>query len=175
MIKRDRAILEYLEKFRVLSRDQIAALVCPEVANPKKTANRICKRLARDGYLTIVPQPREKQYLYMPKPPIIKGNIDHFLEIAQLYIALGMPEHFDVEPRFNDYEPDVYTTVDHQKVCIEVQRSRISDRKMQSKVDEFMMSYYMKQHEANILWIYSSNRYDVKASDAFIIKQGKEW
>jgi hypothetical protein len=179
MIKRDRAILEYLEKFRVLSRDQIAALVCPEVANPAYIANRICKRLGRDGYLTVLPQRLGEQYLYMPDPPIIhprSTRINHFLKIADLYIELGKPNHYDVEPPFNNYRPDVYATIGEISVCIEVQLTRVAKRKIQSKVDRFVRSYYLGEHKARVIWIYTEKTYDLKAPNGiFTVKQGVRW
>jgi hypothetical protein len=168
MNDRDRRIIDLLRKFRVLSRDHIAALVCSEVANPAYTAWRICNRLARDGYIIAIPQEHARPYLYMPNPPIINkrsSRIDHFLAIADLYLTLGCPDHYDVEPPFangNGYRPDVYATIDGERVCIEIQRSHKSNRHIQAKVNGFIRTFYRGDHKARTLWIVSDRRYNVK-------------
>ncbi|UOF90729.1 hypothetical protein LSG31_00150 [Fodinisporobacter ferrooxydans] len=180
MLARDQSILHYLNAFRVLSRDQIATLVCNDVKNPAYIASRVCKRLGRDGHLTILAQEKGKQNLYMPKPPLIHPRsirVNHFLAIADLYIKLDKPQVFDVEPAYfqHGYRPDVYAIIDGIPVCIEVQLSRISKKKMQDKANRFIQSYYHSEHKAKTLWIYSSIHYDVKLFGTFRIKNGLEW
>jgi hypothetical protein len=178
VIQRDLAILRALEKFRVMCRDHIARLFFSDVSNPIVSTNRVIKRLIRDGYAVAVPQENGKPYLYMPNPTIIhprSRRIEHFLKIVDLYIETCLPDHFDVEPTFsNEYRPDVYATINGERMVIEVQRTRISNRKMQEKVDAFMRSYYMKEHDARTMWICASMRYDVSVESGFKVIIGEE-
>lgn len=51
MKKRDLEILKLLEKFKCLTRDQIAFLHFSTNARPHISANNVLKRLRRDGYI----------------------------------------------------------------------------------------------------------------------------
>ena len=163
MTKRDKLIIQYLKHFRVMARDQIAQLACPEVARPVVTVNRILKRLSRDGYVLPIPQVKDRPYLYMPNPAIIhhrSNKIEHFLGLVDIYLRLKKPKIFEVEPQINDeYVPDAYTRINDRPVIIEYQRTLISTKKMQSKVDAFVESYVRKQHDARTLLIVSDHNY----------------
>lgn len=177
MTDRDKMILAMLNRFRVLSRDQIGSLICPEVARPHVTVNRIVKRLQRDGWILQVPRPKDQQYLYMPNPARINmqsSKIPHFLALVDLYIMLKQPEVFEVEPPVSEsYRPDAYTRIRDTPIVIEYQRSLVSTKKIQKKVDEFAESFYLKKHDSRVLWLYSGVRYHVKVPDGFTVVHKK--
>jgi len=138
------------------------------------TINRIMKRLCRDGYALPIPQVKDRPYLYMPNPSVIhpqSPKIPHHLALADLYIQIGQPKIYEIEPKINDdYVPDVYTRLD-TPIIVELQRTVISQKKMQAKVEAFVDSFYRKQHDARTLWIVSDYVYNVKVPEGFNIVQ----
>jgi hypothetical protein len=155
----------------------LASLICPEVARPSVTINRILKRMSRDGYILQVPQVKDRPYLYMPNPSIIhpqSNKIEHFMAIADLYIAMKQPKIFEVEPMINDdYRADAYirNSDSDKPVLVEIQRTVISTRRMQAKVDEFVKAYLKKQHDAQTLWIISDVTYRLEVPAGFSVVQ----
>lgn len=167
-----------MKHFRVLSRDQLASLTCPEVSRPSVTINRIMKRLSRDGHVLQVPQVKDRPYLYMTNPSMIhpqSNKIAHFLGLADLYIHMNQPKIFEVEPIINDeYRPDIYTRLhdaDNTAVLIELQRTLISVKRMQEKVDQFAKAYHKKEHDAKTLWIVADSEYRIAVPSGFTIVQ----
>jgi len=124
-----------------------------------------------NGCITQIQRERDKPYIYMPNPTLIhpKGiKIDHYLKIVDFYIHTGCPPVFVPEPNYKNYKPDVYM---HDKkgnpICVEIQITPISSKKMQKKVDEFV-STYKKEHDAKIMLLVSNNAYDsVKMPSTF--------
>jgi len=111
----------------------------------------------------------------MPNPSIIhpqSNKISHFIAIADLYIGLKQPKVFEVEPVINDdFRPDAYVRDISlpSPVLVEVQRTVISTKKMQAKVDEFVKSYLKKQHDAKALWIISDVEYRLDIPEGFSV------
>lgn len=141
-----------------MSRDHIAQLHCLDVARPEATASRICKRLSRDGYIITIPQPKDRPYLYKAKGTSIRENtsrLEHYLAIVDAYIDLGCPNVFEVEPAWPSYRPDAYAQVDGQYVCIEVQTSKVTNKRIQNKINRFVRSWQRQEHDATTLWIRS--------------------
>lgn len=132
------------------------------------------KRLARDSWVTTVHRPKDEQYLYMPNPTMIhpeSSKLKHALALVDLYIELGCPAVYQVEPNICEtYRPDVYMRNPHP-IIVEVQRSTVSKKKMQQKVDGFVQSYYLKQHDAKELWFISTVEYNVEIPSGFVLKQ----
>jgi hypothetical protein len=87
------------------------------------------------------------------------SKIDHHLKIVDFYIHSGMPEIFIPEPNFKNYKPDVYMK-DKQgnPICVEIQLTPISTKRMQVKMDEFV-STHGKEHDAKIMLLVSNNEY----------------
>lgn len=99
----------------------------------------------------------------MPNPTLIHPKtvkLEHYLKIVDTYIAAGCPPSFIPEPVFGEYRPDAYM-IDRKKnpVCIEVQLTPISTKKMQTKIEQFVNTYN-KEHNATTLLLVSDNRYD---------------
>lgn len=114
----------------------------------------------------------------MPNPTIIhpeSQNCRHFIGIVDLYIQLGKPEVFEVEPVCNpNYRPDIYCRLDYPLV-VEYQRSKITIKKMQEKIDNFAKAYVNGEHDAKTLWIMSNIRYNIKEPEGFRIIQSNVW
>ena len=157
MIKRDRKILDTVEQFRCLSRDQVAMLFFNHCKKPVTNANNALKRLRDRGYLDIA---RDMQpYVYMIKPAPIKSNsnkIEHFKAIGDVYIALKQRYNiktFDVEPRYDNtrVRPDIFTIAKGTPFFIEVQNSVYTNRTMQKKIDLYK-EYYASGDYASFTW-----------------------
>lgn len=128
------------------------------------------KRLSLNGWVLQVPRPKDEAYLYMPNPAMIhteSSKIRHYLAIADVYIRRGKPNVFEVEPYFDDkYRPDAYMR-NPSPVLVEVQRSYISHKKMQDKVDGFVRTYREGKHDAKTLWIVSDDEFKVRWPEGF--------
>lgn len=113
----------------------------------------------------------------MPKPTIIpefSGRQHHFMSIADIYISLGQPPEFVVEPDLDcKYCPDAYAvTAKGTKLLIECQLSRISNPKMQEKINDFAATY--PKHQINGLLIYYAGKeYQIQKPEGFQILQKK--
>jgi hypothetical protein len=115
-----------------------------------------------NGSITQIQRERDKPFLYMPNPTLIHPRtikIDHYLKIVDFYIHTGCPDNFIPEPPYKEYKPDVY--MKDQKgnpICVEIQITPISTKKMQQKIDQFVSSYG-KEHDAKILLLVTNNDY----------------
>lgn len=70
------------------------------------------------------------------------------------------PKIFEIEPQMNkEYQPDVYTIVNDRPIIIEYQRTLISAKKMQEKVNLFVESHIRKNHDAKTLLLVSDHKY----------------
>ncbi|WP_100408478.1 replication-relaxation family protein [Bacillus solitudinis] len=146
MRKRDLDIIKALERFRCLSRDQVAALFFANTKNAINNANVSLKRLRDRGYIDA--NTERQPFVYFPRPATIKktGNkVDHFLKMADVYIALikhKEPRRFDVEPRYDaDIRPDVFTIWKGSPFFIEVQNSVYSANVMRKKLERYQAFY----------------------------------
>lgn len=98
----------------------------------------------------------------MPNPAVLHHRsvkLDHYLKIIDFYIHTGCPEHFIPEPNWKDYKPDVYMK-DRKgnDICVEIQITPISAKKLQTKIEEFVSSYG-KLHNAKVLLLVSDSSY----------------
>ena len=111
----------------------------------------------------------------MPNPARMhhqSSKLEHFLGIADLFIRMGQPQVFDVEPHITDnYRPDVYMVKDDRHAIVEYQRTIISHKKMQNKVDAFVAAYNSGRHNCRTLLIVTDYRYNVTAPSSFKIVQ----
>lgn len=115
-----------------------------------------------NGCITQIKRERDKPYIYMPNPAILHHRsvkLDHQLKLVDFYIHAGCPPHFIIEPKFGEYNPDVYMK-DRQgnAICVEVQLTPISTKKMQKKVEQFTTTSG-KEHDAKIMLLVSDNEY----------------
>ena len=143
MNKRDKAILDDLIRFRVMSRDDIAEIHFKELKNPITSANLVLKRLTRDGY--IKSDNTRRQYIYSHIDNTIKkdsSKIPHFLEIVRAYkemCRIEKPSKFIVEPRYGKGLAQPDSLVVWRKIIffLEVQTSRISKNDLNDKINRY--------------------------------------
>jgi hypothetical protein len=113
----------------------------------------------------------------MPNPALINEQspkILHFLGIADIYMTLGRPAIYEVEPKITDeYQPDAYTRLTEGPAVVELQRSTISTKKFQNKVDLFVEAYRRNKHDARTLLVYSDKPYNITLPSGFRVEQRK--
>lgn len=138
---RDKAIVSDLLKFRCMDRDSIAELhVGENVKYPINAVNNILKRLVRDGHVTCSTQ--FSPYVYFHSETRIKSNsvkIPHYLEILNVYkdmLKYDKP-YYVVEPKYSKglVEPDAFAIFKGTPFFIEVQRSNITQKEIDNKID----------------------------------------
>jgi hypothetical protein len=99
----------------------------------------------------------------MPNPATLHHRsvkLDHYLKIVDFYIHTGCPKIFIPEPPFKDYKPDVYMKdLKGNAICVEIQITLISTKKMQTKIDQFVATHN-KEHDAKIMLLVSDNAYN---------------
>ncbi|NEY99218.1 replication-relaxation family protein [Heyndrickxia shackletonii] len=146
MRQRDLDILNSLEKFKCLERDQIAALHFSKNANPIVNCNRVLKRLRTQSYILANTNRSFQQYLYFLNPSSLKldsQKIDHYLMIAQGYIDLNNLSPvsvYDIEPKikYAEFIPDVKMEwLGNKTYFLEYQNSLYSCHQMHQKLGKY--------------------------------------
>lgn len=149
MNERDRAILNNLNMFRCMSRDQIVSLHFNSLKNPINSCNSVLKRLTRDNYIKC--SKRFSPYVYFPAESKIKETsqkIPHFLELVNTIIemkAFKEPKHLMIEPKYGGkgtIEPDIFCMWYGNPMFIEVQRNVYTKEVMQKKISLYEEYYY---------------------------------
>lgn len=157
MKQRDLAILNDLQRFRCLTRDNIIDLHFSHLKQPVTSCNTVLKRLRRDGYIEV--NTNYQQYLYFYSPSPIKKDstkIPHFLKIAEFYISLlkfEIPKTFIVEPKYRKgfMEPDAFMIWKRAPFFVEIQRSIYSDKMIKEKIKRYE-DYYFSEEWKNESW-----------------------
>lgn len=186
---RDKAIIEDLNHFRCMSRDDIADLHFHGLKNPKYAANNILLRLHREDRIqrstAFVP------YVYFGPEVNMKKNsakIGHFLAIVAAYKEikqLGDLDMFLVEPKYGSKglaEPDVFCIFRRTPFFIEVQKTIYSEKQMKDKMDRYLDLFnsrlienepWQPQHSKVFphVLILSEQRYAIDSSYPFRIMQ----
>jgi Replication-relaxation len=153
MKTRDMAILNDLQRFRCLTRDDIIDLHFQGLKQPVTCCNTVLKRLRRDGFIEV--NKDRKPYIYFPAPAGIKkdsAKIPHFLKIVEFYkgaLRFEQPKTFIVEPKYGkEYmEPDAFMIWKRAPFFVEIQRSVYSDKVMQEKVRRYEAYYHSREWE----------------------------
>ena len=147
LTKRDKAIIADLQRFRVMSRDDIADIHFKGLKRPQESANNVLLRLVREGYIqrstAFVP------YVYFCTESGIKKNsqkIPHYLEIVKTYkeiLSFGPIETFVVEPKYKKglAEPDAFFIYQRTPFFLECQRSIYSEKMMEEKLNRYLALY----------------------------------
>lgn len=164
MRNRDKAILNNLNRFRCMSRDDIIDLHFQGLKNAVTCCNTVMKRLRRDGHVdaNISQQP----YIYFPQSSTLRKTsqkIPHFLGILDVYkqlIYYEKPKLFKVEPKYGKefMEPDAFTIWRRSPFFIEVQRSVYSKKVMQDKINRYEL-YFHSQEWHNESWQPKESKY----------------
>ncbi|CDN44176.1 Uncharacterized protein BN871_EI_00050 [Paenibacillus sp. P22] len=152
MRERDKAIVTDLERFRVLTRDDIAELHFSGLRNPVREANNALLRLRREGHIAVSKERRK--YTYFPMPSIKKDSakIGHFLAIAEFFRQLRRieePRRFEVEPKYGKGrpEPDAFVIWKATPWFIEIQRTVFSERVIKEKLDRYEAYFHSGEWE----------------------------
>jgi hypothetical protein len=187
MKKRDLAILNDLQRFRCLTRDDIIELHFKHLKQPVTCANTVLKRLRRDGYIEV--NMNYQPYVYFASPSPIKkdsAKIPHFLKIVEFYISLlnfQDPKQFVVEPKYGKgyMEPDIFMIWKRAPFFVEIQRSVYSKRVMNDKVQRYE-SYFLSNEWKQEPWqpqerkvfptvlIVSDTRYNIESPNVKFIQ-----
>jgi len=186
--QRDRNIIQALQLFRCLSRDQIAALFFSKLKNPITSTNYVLKRLRREGY--IIANENHVPYIYFSNPPAIKFNsqkVNHYLAIVDFYISVNRyskPSVFQVEPRYgaNFMQPDIFMIWNGTPIFVEIQNSIYSVNLMNEKFNRYLHYYQSNEWKSEgwdltkepcfpLIWIVSKKtNYPLSFADLTIIQ-----
>jgi len=151
MRKRDKEIIAALERFKCLTRDQIATLFFSHCKKPHTNANFVLKRLRRDGYITANTDKAFHQYIYFPNPTTIKKNsqkVDHYLLIAQIYIDMmkyDAVKQYDIEPILDGFIPDAFARWKGSRWFIEAQNSLYTAKQTEQKLKQYLEWYQSEE------------------------------
>lgn len=188
MKKRDRMIIETLEQFRALSRDQVAEMFYSHTKSPNTNANFALKRLRDRGYIEA--NTNMQPYVYFPKPTNIKQDgqkVEHFLKIADFYLQLkragGLIKFFHIEPQYMDgsIRPDIFVSWREKIWFVEIQNSHYSHKVMSEKMKRYQSFYdsddWKKMQNVKstfpYVWIISDNKYKIDV-EGFRVFQSKD-
>lgn len=189
MIERDEAIISNLQRFRCLTRDDIAEIHFQGLKNPITEANKALLRLRRIGEIEVSKERR--MYLYFPKPASVKkdsSKIGHFLAIADFYKKaqrVEQPRQFEVEPKLGGKglpEPDIFMIWKGAAFYVEIQNKVYSTKEMAEKLNRYEQYYLSRAWEqaewqprekkvAPIVWIYGTGKYNIGVR-SFRVLQG---
>lgn len=164
-------IINDLEKFRVMGRDDIADLHFGHLKNPVTNANFVLKRLVRDKKIKV--NTTYRPYIYFPAHSTIKNNstkIPHFLDIVNVYKQIKQqytPRSFIVEPKFRKglAEPDIFTRIMNIPLFIEVQRNHYSQRVMNEKINRYEELYFANEIQGKFPFVVliTNTKYDISS------------
>jgi hypothetical protein len=149
MNKRDLAIVSDIERFRVLSRDQIIELHFSGVKQPVSSCNIVLKRLQDRGYIKAYKD--FQPYVYASKDSKFKNNSQktlHFLKITDTYLEFkkySKCSDLMIEPKLGDkgtVEPDMFLIFKRTPFFVEIQRSVYTEKTMKEKIQRYEQYYY---------------------------------
>jgi hypothetical protein len=182
MKKRDKSILDDLNRFRCMSRDDIISIHFNNVRDKITVCNRVLKRLRRDGHIEV--NANQYPYIYFPSPSPIKKNsqkINHFLSIVDFYKQLkkhAEPKQIVIEAKYGKGmpEPDIFTIWQGTPFFVEIQCSVYSEKIMNEKLERYE-KYYLSEEWHKLtwqpnnkkvfpfVWIITEHQYNVESKD----------
>jgi hypothetical protein len=171
MKKRDLSIIKDLERFRVMSRDNIADLYFKHTKHPYSSANSVLKRLVRDGQIEV--SHHHSPYVYFPAGSTMKKNstkIPHYLKLVDIYVKL-QPKTFELEPKFKKglAEPDIFTVIKGKPFFIEVQRNVYAQKVMNNKIKRYEALYFHYDKLPYVLMI-TDKKYEINSDIVNVIQ-----
>ncbi len=171
MKKRDLSIIKDLERFRVMSRDNIAELYFNHLNHPHNSANNVLKRLVRDGQIEV--SHYHTPDVYFPAGSNMKKNstkIPHYLTLVDIYVKLR-PKVFELEPKFKKglAEPDIYTIIKGKPFFIEVQRNVYAQKVMNDKIKRYEALFFELDKIPYILMI-TEKKYEINSDIMKVIQ-----
>lgn len=178
MRKRDLEIINHLELFRVMSRDDIIDLHFSHLKNPVGNANAVLKRLVRDKQIEV--STKYSPYLYFPLNHIKKDStkIPHFLKLVGVYkdlCKIQKPSTFMIEPKYQKglAEPDIFCVFKGIPFFIEVQRSVYNQKQMDDKIKKYVQLKYSESFRGkkfpHIIMI-TNTRYAIDTDEIKVIQ-----
>ncbi|WP_078431014.1 replication-relaxation family protein [Alkalihalobacterium alkalinitrilicum] len=188
MRKRDKVIIEDLQRFRCMSRDDILDLHFNHLKYPVPAANNVLKRLRLQGHVTA--NTKQQPYIYFTDPSPIKTDsqkIPHFLAILDFYKQVrkyAEPSIFTIEPKYGKgyMEPDIFMIWKGAPFFVEIQKSVYSKSVMGAKMQRYEDFYNSREWESEPwqgekkyfpnVWFITDTRYDV-TSNHFRIFQSR--
>lgn len=157
-MNRDQQILESLEKFRVLDRDQLIELHFSNLKDSVTSCNKVMRRLVDRKKVEVDRSVRPSNYFPSPSP--IKKNsskLQHFKEIGEFYLEamrLGRITEFEVEFKTGEkgsVEPDILMVWNHAPFFVEIQRTIYSQKEMNKKLQRYV-KYYESEDWKQEFW-----------------------
>ncbi|MEC1780089.1 hypothetical protein [Schinkia azotoformans] len=139
--QRDKNIINDIRKFRVMDTNSIAELHFNNCKNPSSSACNVLLRLMRLGHIKRLRG--YSPYLYMLNESKMKqdsNKIPHFLELLNVYKeirSIEEPRIFQVESRYEQVRPDIFSIFLKTPFFIEVQRSTYSYDEMEKKLKRY--------------------------------------
>ncbi|WP_200411363.1 hypothetical protein [Virgibacillus salexigens] len=179
MNKRDLQIIKDLERFRVMSRDDIIELYFSRLKNPVTCANTVLKRLVRDKQIGV--SKSFTPYVYFPIQSTIKHNstkIPHFLQLVEVYKQIRKyttPKTFQIEPKYKKglAEPDIFTTIKGAPFFIEVQRNLYSQKVMNEKIKRYEALKISNEFKPfPFIVMITSTNYEIQEGDLTVFQVG---
>jgi hypothetical protein len=190
MRQRDKDIINALQQFRAMTRDQLATLFFSQTKNPIRHANEVLKRLRDRGYIEA--DMNRQPFIYFPKPARIKTNgqkVEHFLKITDFYLQICRKgekdlKHFSVEPQFQnvDVRPDILQFWRGSAFFVEIQNTQYTTKVMQQKIARYEAFAHselwreclpVKVKRFPAVWIVADHKYNV-SSEYIRILQTKD-
>jgi hypothetical protein len=148
MKDRDKKIVETLQRFRTLDRDQLIEMFFKDLKQPTVVCNRVMKRLRLNGAVDC--DPTQTPYRYFPNPPTMRKDsmkMNHFRDIADFYIEMsqkGKISEYEVEFRTGEKgspEVDIFMIWNRTPFFVEIQRT-VKTKKVMSEKFERYREYY---------------------------------
>lgn len=149
MIHRDKLILEQLEQFRVLTRDQLIELNFSDQKQPVVSCNRVMRRLVDRGHVRVNKNVLPHDY-FLKECKVKEDSIKlkHFKAITDFTISamkLGNLKEYEVEPKLGEkgiVEPDLFMIWNGAPFFVEVQRLRQSKAFIRKKIKDYGSYFY---------------------------------
>lgn len=169
------AILDHFRIFPVSTRDQLLRLFYGGDRKKVPRLNEKLLRLRDRGLLDVSTEMRPYVYFAVPLRIHKRSNhLLHHLAVVDFYLWLlesgKRPEVVAYEHSFGRglARPDLVLRWGDVVVCVELQRTLISQRRMERKVREYEETYMAGAHkqfgERMKVWIVTPHRYEINTS-----------
>jgi hypothetical protein len=163
--ERDKKIIESLQDFKMLDRDQLIELHFGDVKDSVSSCNKVLKRLQRDGHIDC--DTSRRPFHYFPIPTVVKKDSQkafHFKAIADVVIEAkkaGNLTVYEVEPKLGEkgtVEPDLFMCWNKIPLFVEVQRTFNSKKYMTDKIEKYQ-EYYESEKWKELHWQQPNKKY----------------
>lgn len=145
--QRDKNIIEDIERFRVLDRNQIIKMHFRHIGNKITVCNNVMKRLRRDGHVKADTSTTPYTY-YGSQVQMGSNKVAHYKAIADFYLECcnyTQPSTFEVEYKTGpkgSVEPDIFMIWQGAPFFVEIQLSQYSNKLMEKKMERYKAYYH---------------------------------